>query len=151
MKISCNSPSVSDEQKAQLLNELEEYERDHSGKHETRSKPDYDDDLESVSTQGPDTESEVDGDGSFLCVMKKQGRNTLNALRAAQDLAECLSKEHSSDQDQRAEKVKSRFTTYKPYPSAHPTTLCRLSCLMSAASRPASTAVLLLSGCTADS
>ena len=45
-----------------------------------------------------------------MCVVRKQCEQTLNAVRAARDLAECFPMEHSSDQERRTEKVKSRLS-----------------------------------------
>eukprot|EP01048_Picozoa_sp_COSAG05_P009997 COSAG05_NODE_856_length_6943_cov_105.649912_4_plen_712_part_00 len=112
VNLSLKSASVSDVQKTQLANELEEFERNHSSEYDVFTKrPRSGDDDESVgvSTEAPAEESEVDGKGSFLCVMKKRGEHALNALRAAQDLAECFPREASSDQNKRADKVRSRL------------------------------------------
>ena len=110
VRISLASESVSAEQKAQLTTELEEFESDHSSKYDKRSRPDDDDESVGVSTEASANDSEIDGEGSFLCVMKKQGEHSLNALRAAQDLADVFPSQEGSDQYKRTEKVRSRLS-----------------------------------------
>ena len=67
--------------------ELKEYEQDHSAAYDKPSrkpKSDVDDDPDGVSGQSPDDESEIDVNGSFLCVVRKHGAEGLMALIASQ-------------------------------------------------------------------